>query len=199
MNNSREHILLTSLQLFLKKGYKEVTMKEIVDKSRFSKGAFYHYFNSKEQLFEQVIEFFLGEFTNTDEQKLPDTGLKEFYTAYIKDLKKKTGPGGMLSIVSGESFSVNHFYLIFDALRLIPSFKNKHQKQHQNEVKTWTNIVAKARKQGEINTRMTDEEVAKMFIYISDGFGIHSIMNSRKFDARQLQALFDGLYKNITK
>ncbi len=42
--NTREHILKVSLYLFLQKGFKEVTMREIVEKSEMSKGAIYHYF-----------------------------------------------------------------------------------------------------------------------------------------------------------
>jgi AcrR family transcriptional regulator len=35
----------------MQKGYKEVTMKDIVDNAELSKGAFYHYFDSKEKVF----------------------------------------------------------------------------------------------------------------------------------------------------
>ena len=58
MNDSKEHILLASLNLFLQKNFKEVTIKEIVEITGLSKGAFYHYFQSKEQLFEEVMEHF---------------------------------------------------------------------------------------------------------------------------------------------
>ena len=54
MNESKEHIITVASKLFLQKNFKEVTMKEIVDKTGLSKGAFYHYFESKEQLFLEV-------------------------------------------------------------------------------------------------------------------------------------------------
>ena len=55
VNTTKEHILNVCTHLFLQKGFKEVTMKEIVEKTGMSKGAIYHYFNSKEQLFLEVI------------------------------------------------------------------------------------------------------------------------------------------------
>ena len=58
MNDTREHIIKTSLKLFLQKNCKEVTMKEIVDATELSKEAFYHYFESKEKVFEEVTRFY---------------------------------------------------------------------------------------------------------------------------------------------
>ncbi|MDR0424755.1 MAG: TetR/AcrR family transcriptional regulator, partial [Clostridiales Family XIII bacterium] len=58
MKETKEHILSIAQNLFLKKGYKNVTMKELVEKSGFTKGAFYHYFESKESLFREVVERF---------------------------------------------------------------------------------------------------------------------------------------------
>ncbi|OIP04989.1 MAG: hypothetical protein AUJ97_01965 [Bacteroidetes bacterium CG2_30_32_10] len=60
MNDAREHILKTSLLLFLQKSYKDVTMSEIVEKTGFSKGAFYHYFTSKEELFKEIASNFFS-------------------------------------------------------------------------------------------------------------------------------------------
>ncbi|MDZ7606515.1 MAG: helix-turn-helix domain-containing protein [Cyclobacteriaceae bacterium] len=62
MTDSRAHILTTAFQLFFKKGYKEVTMSELVKESGLSKGAFYHYFSSKEELYNYSMEMFLNLF-----------------------------------------------------------------------------------------------------------------------------------------
>jgi TetR/AcrR family transcriptional regulator, transcriptional repressor for nem operon len=59
MKDSRDHILATAFRLFFAKGFKEVTMAELVRESGLSKGAFYHYFESKADLFDAVLEKFL--------------------------------------------------------------------------------------------------------------------------------------------
>ena len=62
MSETKEHILKVSFLLFLQKNFKDVTMNEIVEKTGMSKGAFYHYFKSKEELFEDIInEYYLNE------------------------------------------------------------------------------------------------------------------------------------------
>ncbi|MDR2424627.1 MAG: TetR/AcrR family transcriptional regulator, partial [Prevotellaceae bacterium] len=54
--DTKQHILETACLLFLKKSYKEVTLKEIIRETGLSNGAFYHHFESKEQLFKEVID-----------------------------------------------------------------------------------------------------------------------------------------------
>lgn len=59
MADLKEHILETAQKLFLQKGFKGVTMNELVEAAGLTKGAFYHYFKSKEQVFEEVVLAFL--------------------------------------------------------------------------------------------------------------------------------------------
>lgn len=51
-------ILDVSTQLFLEKGYEKTSMQDIVNALGMSKGAVYHHFKSKEELFSQVVENF---------------------------------------------------------------------------------------------------------------------------------------------
>lgn len=48
-------ILDTATRLFLKNGYEKTSMQAIVQELGMSKGAIYHHFHSKEELFEQVV------------------------------------------------------------------------------------------------------------------------------------------------
>jgi len=51
----REQILNCSMEVFLNKGYHNTTMKEIVAATGLSKGAIYHYFDSKEDIFNAIF------------------------------------------------------------------------------------------------------------------------------------------------
>ncbi|HEY8782459.1 MAG TPA: TetR/AcrR family transcriptional regulator [Mucilaginibacter sp.] len=57
--DTRSNILLAALQLFLQKGYKDVSYQDLVKKTGLSKGAIYHYFESKEVLMIAVFEFLM--------------------------------------------------------------------------------------------------------------------------------------------
>lgn len=54
--NRREEILKVARNLFLTKDYDKTTMVDIMEALEIAKGTIYHYFKSKEALFEAVIE-----------------------------------------------------------------------------------------------------------------------------------------------
>ncbi|MDW3193690.1 MAG: TetR/AcrR family transcriptional regulator [Cytophagales bacterium] len=56
---SRQKILESSLELFGTKGYKSTTISDIVKKAGISKGLIYHYFDSKEDILKQLVDFFI--------------------------------------------------------------------------------------------------------------------------------------------
>lgn len=52
----RNEILDVALQLVYSKGYEKMTIQDILDQLHMSKGAFYHYFDSKVAVLEAVVE-----------------------------------------------------------------------------------------------------------------------------------------------
>ncbi len=200
MNDSKEHILLTSLNLFLQKNFKEVTIKEIVEITGLSKGAFYHYFQSKEQLFEEVMEHFFTDLIITDYSKFSKDSLLQFYTDCLKEKNKKKDASKMINNSKEKTFTANHYFLIFDAMKMLPAFKRQHAKQQEEELNAWTQIISTARKKGEINSEMSNDELAKLFIYSGDGVGINCIMaGNYNVAAKEKKTLWDGLYNTIKK
>ena len=56
-DNTKNQILDAALKVFVKSGYAETTMNDIVEKSGLSKGAIYHYYSSKKDLFLSLIDY----------------------------------------------------------------------------------------------------------------------------------------------
>ena len=52
----RQEIINVAQRLVYTKGYEQMTIQDILDEIHISKGAFYHYFDSKQQLLEALIE-----------------------------------------------------------------------------------------------------------------------------------------------
>ena len=84
-------ILDTSMDLFLKKGYDNTTIQDIVDElGDLSKGAIYHHFKSKEEIMEAVIPRI---YRGSDEDSLElekityENGLDKLKKVLIKSLK----------------------------------------------------------------------------------------------------------------
>ena len=54
--DTKEKIFLVAAQLFAKKGYNGVSMREISEKSGVTKPTIYYYFGSKEGIYEELVE-----------------------------------------------------------------------------------------------------------------------------------------------
>ncbi|MBN1797758.1 MAG: TetR/AcrR family transcriptional regulator [Spirochaetales bacterium] len=55
----RKEIIQTALKLFLKKGYAHTAVSEIVKNINVAQGTFYHYFKSKEDILDAIIETYI--------------------------------------------------------------------------------------------------------------------------------------------
>lgn len=195
MKDTRELILNASLKLFLQKSFKEVTMKEIVTETGLSKGAFYHYFSSKEQVFEEVLQFFYGDVMAVQYDTFPKDSLLDFLHTYIANVEKQMKSA---KYTMGTDFSSNHYMLIFDGLKLLPHFREEHMERQKIELKAWTDIVKVARKKGEIKSAMSDGQIARLFIYCGDGMGVNYIMTDSLHKAsKELLPLWEGLYYTL--
>ena len=80
MKDTKEHILETVFILFLQKSFKAVTMQEIVKQTGISKGAFYHYFTSKEQVFEEIVNQYFMRLVDMGFDQFSTDSLQAFYT-----------------------------------------------------------------------------------------------------------------------
>lgn len=196
MNESKEHILVSSLKLFLQKNFKEVTMKDLVESTGMSKGAIYHYFSSKEQVFEEVIQHFFMNMMSNNFSHIPLHSFKQFYTQVLVEMEERRKKSAKLINENKEQqFKTNYYFLIFDAIKILPGFRDELVIAQKDEIKGWTSRIKHARETGEIKTTMTDTQVAKLFVYCGDGTGINMIMEetNHKVNA-EVKSLWDGLY-----
>lgn len=198
MNETREHILKVAFNLFLVKSYKEVTMAELVEKTGMSKGAFYHYFKSKEQLFLEAIKNCMSSIT-PDFSILDKNSLYEFYHQYAVYQNRVLNSLQLDGDDLDRGLTVNYYSLVFDALKIFPSFREKLLEHEQDELKAWKGVISTARKNGEIRSFMNDEQIAKVFIYTNDGIALRiSLIKDRSEDVSDtLLELWDSFYRGL--
>lgn len=73
--NTKEKILSKAEELFCLKGYEKTTIENILESCEIGKGTFYYYFKSKESLMNEVIENFIGSFTDDAKKIVNDKNL----------------------------------------------------------------------------------------------------------------------------
>jgi TetR/AcrR family transcriptional repressor of nem operon len=199
MRDTKNYILGIAFKLFMQKNYKEVTMKEIVEKTGLSKGAFYHYFESKEKLFFEIFNYFFSTAVNIDYYQYSKESLYRFYHDCLnvkdefriefQDIKGKPGES---------YFDMNFFFLIFDGLKLFPEFRKRMEEFQEKELKAWTDTIKRARKNGEIKSVMSDQHIAMIFIHTSDGVAMNLVLNGNLENfKKELKLLWDEFYESL--
>lgn len=105
----RQFILETARKVFMAKGYKNVTMKDIVDSCGISRGGLYLYFDSTKAVFEEVMKMETQETDDVFSEAIEEDAaasviLSLFLTEQKKELLLK---GGSLTIAIYEYFFEN--------------------------------------------------------------------------------------------
>ncbi len=92
--NRKNQILEAAFEVFVKKGYSKTTMDDIVLTSNLSKGALYHYYSSKKELFLALIDhweiYTFKDFYDKKSQNNKSSDILRFFGEnVIKTLKNK--------------------------------------------------------------------------------------------------------------
>jgi len=198
MSDSKVHILKTSLLLFLQKSYREVTMKEIVQKTGLSKGAFYHYFSSKEELFKEIVQLFFS-MGVVDYSHFPKHSLKGFSEAYLEHIEQSFKQiNTMMGGAEDEEVSFNFFFIMFEAMNRFPEFLQLEFDQYKTDLKVWEDVIEQSKESGEINSNSNNTDIANLFLYCTDGVFIRVLNNDQKVKYKnKLQEAFYTVYDNL--
>jgi AcrR family transcriptional regulator len=148
---TKRKILETSLHLFGQKGFDNVTVDEIVEKSETSKGAFYVHFNSK-------YDIFLEKFKEID----------DFYTSFVETLPKELKSYEKLNLLIQNQMVYLRDSLGKDLLRtvymsaLLPNRADYFSNTERQLYKIVYKLVQEGQDADEIKTDMTTEELTML-------------------------------------
>ena len=88
-NTKKNQILDAALQIFVRKGYSETRMDDIVVGSGMSKGAIYHHYSSKRDLFLELIDYWeIYCFPNILDKKYKNKTASGILREIVKDVTK---------------------------------------------------------------------------------------------------------------
>lgn len=129
--DTKERILLVAYQMFINKGYYNTSMQSLVDASGLSKGAFYHHFKNKQEIYSQVIEqYFLSFYRKVNWTRYASKNMsikdieqeiQQFYLSFLPHILPITNDG-----------MSRYFVLYFEAYNLLPNFKKEIQSFYKN-------------------------------------------------------------------
>jgi AcrR family transcriptional regulator len=198
METTKEHILITAYKLFLQKGFKGTSMNMLVKESGLSKGAFYHYFENKEQLFVESLDnlfFSFAPYNQSNNVQLKEN-LWENIEQYIENAQ--TLITKMQEKLGDEKFDTGFYKIMIDAFQYAPDFYKKIEKSNKRELDFWKKVFLKAKENSEIRKDLDVELLAYQVQYVQDGVGMQSIFTGEMEGLyTRFRAIFRQFYEII--
>jgi AcrR family transcriptional regulator len=165
MSNTKEHILFTALKLILTKGYGNVTMSEMVKASGLSKGAFYHYFTSKDQIYHNTLDkYFFSYLASFELTYNPEWPFKENlfntlnqFLQFAKEIESLIGP---------ENHMISYYQTMLDASIRSEEIKDKMVKFYEFfvlRIGEWIKIGQKKKEiRGSLDSRVLSKHICSL-------------------------------------
>ena len=182
----RKYILEKAREVFAEKGYKNVTMKDVVEACDISRGGLYLYFSSVEELFLSV----LADESFEDEDSLSvsfdnDASAGDMLALFLKEQKKEIlRKKNSLVIASYEYFSE----------KSIPFEENPLYKQFETGVEIVKTLIERGIRFGEFECA-SPHGCARNLMYVVEGLKVSSKtigINEAAVD-RELLYILEGL------
>lgn len=178
MSDTKEYIIDQSYKLFLNKGYEAVSISDISKSIGFTKGALYHHFLNKEELFKAVIDKYLKIIALGEIKK--DITLDEYIGAIIDYVSQVVNT----TCIDDQPFvPVSYLTLLIDALRYYPGFAEKHEDFFNMEIDNLKIILDRAVKNGEVRDDIDTSLVALHLFSLSAGIAANLFRSNSPSDA----------------
>lgn len=204
MNETKERILTIALYYFIKKPYTEVTMNEILKASGLSKGGFYYHFESKEILYQEVIDRFIlstflteyGHFTNNPY----NLSFNEFVPVYIRStlehlLELADTKLGEFKLKMEE---VNLYMIMFDMMKHYVGFNKMLDTLHNSEIVMFKTLIEKSQEKGEIRKDIDSLSLANHVHTMIHGIMVLTLLEEGMDNFEEkIKEHFNNLYKLI--
>jgi AcrR family transcriptional regulator len=199
MTSTKEHILFTALKLILKKGYGNVTMSELVEASGMSKGAFYHYFNSKDQIYHNTLDKYFFSYMESFDLNYNSAktfkenlfGLFIMFTELAKEIESLIGP---------ENPMISYYQTILEASIRSNDVKIKMIRYYELYIDNLTQWITTAQNNREIREDLNPETMSKHICGLMEGIMIiYSFQTKEKNVEKYFNDIFYQFFELIKK
>lgn len=171
-DKTKQDIREKAYQLFAEKGFKEVTMKDICERTGLSRGGLYRHYESTEQIFLEIVNVF------SDRQKnevLTKIGQHIPAAAILEELLSRYADE-MMDSENSISLAVYEFY----SNSAISKEDNSVKKQYEVSKSTWAELISYGIATKEFNC-VDSESVFHVIVFAYQGVRMFSrLMNIDK-------------------
>ena len=164
-DKTKQEIRDKAYQLFAEKGFKEVTMKDICERTGLSRGGLYRHYESTEQIFLEIVNAFSDQQKNEVfakmEQHVPAAViLEELLLGYEREMNDSE---------NSFSLAICEYYSNPE----VPRADNSVKRQYEVSKSTWTALINYGMGTKEFN-RVDPESVFHIIVFAYQGVRVYS-------------------------
>ena len=182
----KKYILETARKVFMEKGYKNVTMKDIVEACDISRGGLYLYFNSTAEIFREVLHMESEEADDVFSDSIrEDATATEILALFLKEQKKE-----LLSKKDNLAIATYEYYFGED----VPKKDNILKRQFDSAVKIIEKLIETGVENGEFYCEDC-RSAARNIMFLLEGLKIsaHTIGVTPEMVDRELLFILNGV------
>lgn len=180
MAETREKLLGIAFMEFLQHTYKDVTLDHLVKELGLTKGAFYHHFRSKNDLFVQVVDLYLNGFN--DFYNHPYDRSKSFVDNLMIMVERSISRMNELkSEMHGGFDEINFYGFILDAMKYYPEFReNVGRLYKEKELQLYARFINEAKCNKELKMSVDSMMLAEIIANLFDGISINKYLMGKE-------------------
>ncbi len=173
MENTKDFIIEEAFKLFFNHSYEAVSISDISKAIGFTKGALYHHFKNKEELFKSVVDKYLHiPEMLADTETISLSEYIQFTTSEAEKIIKK-----LFSLTLGFT-PINYMSMFTDAFRHYPGYSKLKGDFINNEIEKTKRVLENAIKSGEIRADINVSLIATNFFSINMGLAGNLVLNN---------------------
>lgn len=166
MPDLKDEIVNKSFFLFLNKGFKACSLKDLETATGLTKGAFYYYFRNKEEILKAGIDKYLSVIGDIGEAEFLQVGSLKQYINVVMEQKERSAET-LLRMFDFFIIEVAFFQLVLEVSSIFPEYRSRIDELSKGRLSRWEYMILKAKQQGEIDVTLDTSVLARNLMSVS--------------------------------
>lgn len=170
--DTKKRIMDASILLFLKKGFDNVSLSEIKEASNITSGGFYHYFESKEQLIEEVqVEYIFNHFEKVMLNIKNSSGSLKDKIKLLANYNLKYDPhaGEMKTPDKKSDIALNYYILYLESFRRSEDNRSILKNFNKELFEIYKGIIDDAKEKRELKKDLDSDKLTIFIMSLFNG------------------------------
>lgn len=194
---TKHKILHTAFRLFLKNGFSQVSANAIIREAKVTKGSFYHYFKSREDLIYQVIHLFICPYFQCPSEQICSDGQDKIHHTLRDCCRLEISENWWEEMNNDITNLRNYQFLVFEGLKNYHFLAEICCECSRKRYALILNTLLEGKRQGVIAQNVDTQRYAAEMTVIRDGILMWLLWDENLHAKEQCEETFERIWNEI--